>query len=407
MIKSFIYYLTLLLVVAFLPGCTAFMAMKLVNSGEAQLNNPAESVVPFALKGHPMLVKAKLNNSPQEYSFIFDTGAMTMIRQEMAKELGLAKGLKVDAVGSGGNSKTIELTQLDRLIVGDMQVREITTGVTDFSEFFPSHIAGILGSNFLKHFKVTIDYQASQITLSKDTQPVTPADKGIRIPFKLDIQHGFAPKIKCVVNGEIECEGIIDTGALGIADLPLSMMKKTSAYKQGLALTAKGSINSGMFGMQDESLALRVNKITIGELELNNVPSISHTARTGHVNFGNKFLEKFLVTLNYPAEEMILKPYGLPFETNAPSYGIGLIKNGKKTLVSGVWENSTAAQFGMQPGDEIVRINSKDASLLSFFELAEIGLSDDIHTIEVEFISDRGRQKATLNKEMLFPVLSK
>jgi predicted aspartyl protease len=405
MIKFYKNNLILFLIVVFLPSCTAFKAMKLVNSGEAVSNTNLESVVPFALKGHPILIKAKLNNSPKEYTFILDTGALNMIRQEVAKELGLPKGIEVEAGDSGGKSKTIELIKLDRVIVGNMQVLDIATGVTDLSELISPNIAGILGSNFFKHFKITIDYQENKITLSQDTKPIKLKDNEIRIPFKTDMKNGFAPKIECVVDGKIKGTGIVDTGAVGIADLPLAMMKKTSSFKEGAVLTANGSMSAGMFGVVDESLAIRVKEIKIGDLKLINIPSMSHASKMGHVHLGNKFLEKFLVTLNYPAEEMILKPYGLPFETNIPSYGLALTKKDKKTLISGVVKNSTAAKKGLQPGNEIVKINSREVSSLSLMELMSMFINEDINSIEIEFIKEKRREKTTLHKEMLFPVL--
>jgi predicted aspartyl protease len=407
MIKILKTHLILLFIVIFLPSCTAFKAIKLIDSGVAVLNNNySDSVVPFTLKGHPMLIKAKLNNSPKEYVFWFDTGALNMISKEVAKELSLPEGIEVEARGSGGKSKKIELIKLDRVIVGKMEVRDCAAGVYDFTGLLPLNIAGILGSNFLRHFKVTIDYHENMITLSQDTKPGTITDKELRIPFKTDMRNGFAPEIECVIDGEIKATATIDTGLPGIAALSPSMMKKTKSFKEGVVLTANGSMGRGMFGMEDESLALRVNEIRIGDLKLINIPSISHAAKTGGVLLGNKFLEKFLVTLNYPAEEMILKPYTLPFETNIPSYGLALTKKGKKTLISGVWKNSTAAKMGMQPGDEIVKINSTEVSTFSLIELLSMTLDKDINSIEIEFVTDEGRKKATLHKEMLLPALN-
>ena len=406
MIKIFKTHLILFVIVVFFPSCTAFKAMKLINSGFAVLNNNySESVVPFTLKGHPMLIKAKLNNSQKEYVFWFDTGALNMISKEVATELGLPEGVEVEARGAGGKSKKIELIKLDRVIVGKMEVRNCATGVTDFTGLLPPNIAGILGSNFLRHFKVKIDYHENLITLSQNTKPNTITDEELRIPFKTDMRNGFAPVIDCVIDGEIKAKAKIDTGHPGIASLSFSMMKKTKSFKEGAVLTANGSMGGGIFGMEDESLALRVNKIRIGDLKLINIPSVSHATKTGDVLLGNKFLEKFLVTLNYPAEEMILKPYGIPFETNIPSYGIALTEKGGKTVISGVWENSTAANMGMQPGDEIVKIDSTEVSTLSLIELLSMSLNKDINSIEIEFINDEGKNKTTLHKEMLFPIL--
>ena len=59
----FLNYLILFVLVSLLQSCTAFKAMELVNSGEVEPNNYTESVVPFTLEGHPILIKARLNNS--------------------------------------------------------------------------------------------------------------------------------------------------------------------------------------------------------------------------------------------------------------------------------------------------------------------------------------------------------
>ena len=63
------------LLIVLLSGCTAFQAVRLVNSGQVAPSNKINSTVPFLLAGHPMLIRAKLNNFPQDYTYIFDTGA--------------------------------------------------------------------------------------------------------------------------------------------------------------------------------------------------------------------------------------------------------------------------------------------------------------------------------------------
>jgi hypothetical protein len=93
MINQFKNYLILLVITAILPGCAAIKAMKLFDSGEAVPGDYTESAVPYTMAGHPIIIKAKLNNSEKEYNFIFDTGALTMIRQEVAKELDLSSSL--------------------------------------------------------------------------------------------------------------------------------------------------------------------------------------------------------------------------------------------------------------------------------------------------------------------------
>jgi predicted aspartyl protease len=403
--NKFQIHVILFVILIFLPGCTAINAMKLVSSGEAVPNNYRESVVPFTLEGHPMLIKARLNNSHKEYIFIFDTGALTMVRQEVAKELGLPKGLDVEANDISGKSKTIDLVKLDNIIVGNMEVRDCAVGVTDFSEIFAPKIAGILGSNFFRHFKVTIDFRDKEVIFSREKNQTVIQNKEIIFPFKTDIKMGFAPVIKCEVGGEIKDTAIIDTGFPGIVALPLSTVKKTRSFKEGDVLTAQGNMTGGMFGVTGEDYILRIDELKVGNLKLRNIPSTSHSLKDGHLLLGIKFLEKFLVSLNYPAEEMILTPYGTPFETNIPSYGLALAKEDHKTIVSGIWDNSSASQSGIKPGNEVVTIDSKETRTLSIMELMGLFFDEGINSLKVEYINDKGRQKCILHKEMLLPVL--
>ncbi|MBT8340993.1 MAG: PDZ domain-containing protein [Desulfatitalea sp.] len=158
--------------------------------------------------------------------------------------------------------------------------------------------------------------------------------------------------------------------------------------------------------MEEKSYALRIDELKIGDIVLKNIPSISHSAKNDHVLIGNKFLEKFLVLLDYPAGEMILTPYAIPFETNIPTYGIAFVKKDQKTMVSGVWNNSSAARNGLQPGDEVTKVNTMETSALSLMKIMALSLAKDKDTLTLELIKDKRFQEVILHKEMLLPDLN-
>ncbi len=55
-----------------------------------------EGIIPFALKDHIILVKGKINDGPEEYNFIVDTGGVTMLNDETAAKLQLKRrGMQV------------------------------------------------------------------------------------------------------------------------------------------------------------------------------------------------------------------------------------------------------------------------------------------------------------------------
>ena len=45
--------------------------------------------IPFELKEHLIVIKVKINGSEKHYDLILDTGGLTFIDKEVAKELGL------------------------------------------------------------------------------------------------------------------------------------------------------------------------------------------------------------------------------------------------------------------------------------------------------------------------------
>jgi hypothetical protein len=219
------------------------------------------------------------------------------------------------------------------------------------------------------------------------------------------MKAGFAPVIECVVDGKIEGTAIIDTGFPGIISLPLAMTKKTNSFKAGNVIASKGSMTFGLFGITDKDYGVRIEAFKVGDIKLKNIPARSNSLKAGHILLGNKFLENFLVTLNYPVKEMILTPYGTPFETNIPTYGLALAKERNKTIVSGIWDNSSASRSGINLGNEIVKVNSIEANTLSLMEFVSIFSNKSMNILEIEYLNDKGIQKTLLHKGMLLPVL--
>jgi PDZ domain/Aspartyl protease len=125
--------------------------------------------VPFILMptGH-FLVSVKLNDKGP-YKLIFDTGAPTMlVNNRIAKDAGLkATGGLGFPFGNMGQA-TIKLLQ-----VGEVKADKVTAIVMDhptvktFSDFFKEKhgpIDGIVGFPFFARYKMTVDYQAKELT---------------------------------------------------------------------------------------------------------------------------------------------------------------------------------------------------------------------------------------------------
>lgn len=398
--KRIIRVASLLIVWILISGCTILKAVSVVNSGEAISPHPIETTIPFDMKAHAIIVKARVNDSNKEFNFILDTASLTVVGQKTAAELGIHGEVEVNLTDSAGKTKKVKLANLGILSVGDVKVKDSVAAIVDLSNF---GYEGIVGSTFLRYFRVTIDYRHRLLTFSKDKERVPANDGEVTIKFKPEMTHGFAPKIECTVDKSIDADAFIDTGYPGIG-LPTEIIHKLKEFKAGEVLESDGSLSSGVFGSSDKDYLLRMDSLSLGKLEFTNVPCSS--SETHEVLIGEKALSHFLVTLDYPAGEMVLKRYeNDKYETNVYGWGLALKIDESRMVVKGLLKGSPAARSGIKVGDEVFTVNSKNASQLSMLDLMALSLDDNIDRVELIFSGDGGRKMVVLKKEMLLPVV--
>ena len=127
-------------------------------------------VVPFELlKSRHMAIQVKINDKGP-YRLIFDTGAPTnLVNNKVAKETGLLeKGDKgaLPLFGAAPTPKTIK-----KLEIGGLKLEGMTTMVMDHPTVSAiaeavGPVEGIVGFPFFARYKMTIDYEKKEMTLT-------------------------------------------------------------------------------------------------------------------------------------------------------------------------------------------------------------------------------------------------
>ena len=152
--------------------------------------------------------------------------------------------MEVDANDSVGKTKKVKLARLDSLSVGDVKVKDSAAAIADLSEF---GCDGIVGSTFLRYFRVTIDYRQRLLTFSDGKERVPAKDGEVIIKFTPEMTQGFAPKIECIVDKSMDTDALIDTGYPGIG-LPAEIVRESKEFKAGEVLESDGSMSSRLVG---------------------------------------------------------------------------------------------------------------------------------------------------------------
>ena len=363
-----------------------------------------ESIIPFSLEGHRIIVKVRINDSNKEYSFMLDTGALTMIDQKAADELNLKKGTAMPTMKQG---ESAFLTRVDRLSLGETVVEDFEIPIMDIPRQFDRRVMpdGFIGSDFLRFFRTTIDYENRNIILRRDAGLVV-QERGIRIKVDIPFPMRF-PTLSLTTDSLLNIKCIIDTGSPYALVLPMSFLEKLPANSKSSLTKSKGFLAKWPGTSLDYNYLWRIKKMKCGELEIEDLPVLFaelplNFASSGLI--GKRLLEHYLVTIDYPGQELILVPNGTGNpQSNIFSCGIGLKKDiDGRIVVQGLWEGSPADRASLAVGTEIVEINDKTTSDLSLAQINSILEDDRVKTIKFLIRAEGRNKKVELAKEMIF-----
>jgi predicted aspartyl protease len=108
-------------------------------------------------------------NEKGPYDFALDTGASSMvISLELAIEFGLVTE-KISQLTAGGGNGTVSRVRLRSLSVGAARQENLAAAASDFltqlNAELGSKLQGIVGYDFLRHYRVTLDYPRAALSL--------------------------------------------------------------------------------------------------------------------------------------------------------------------------------------------------------------------------------------------------
>jgi len=386
-------------------GCTQVRMISKFNSGRPVLGEEP-SMVPFDLREHAISVRVKVNDNPKEYDFVLDTGALTMIDEKIAKELNLERGAEMP---TPDKTKKVYLTKGKVAIsLGGARVEDFIVPIFDITSSVGSAAAidGFIGSDFLRFFKVTIDYSKKTLFLSLNTDSSEPAHGAYTMKIDKPFPLRF-PVVKCTIDGDVVAKGMIDTGCSYGLVIPLSFVERLPERSRRQLIRSKGLIAEWPFTKADHNYLTRIESLNVGTMEVRNIPAIFAELPSNRPDLllGKDFLSQFLVTINYPKNEMTLVSHEtIRFKENIFSTGLALEEHEHgRIVVKGLWEGSPADRDGIQPGDEILKVGSKSVRDVGYTEIKKILRDETVEDIELLVRTRDGENSVVLRKEMLLP----
>jgi hypothetical protein len=363
-----------------------------------------DTVVPFELKGYFMMVKCRINDAPQAYDFAVDTGGLTCLDKSVADELGLKQRgpqAKINHLRLGG----LLIDNVFVITAFPLQALRTASGID---------IKGIIGSDLLEDYFVTLDYQGRRLVLSSSVGPEAPQtdrpEAGCLLPFKSHpINH--APMVTCRLNGSLVIEAMIDTGQPYPLVLPLGLLEKTEALGRPETIKAIGVVTEWPGTKRKDNYLCRSMSLEVGELKVKE-PVTLYAELPPLLSvplLGKDFLSRFLVTIDYPRRELRLLPRpGQAVPDNLLAYGFSAVgEAGGGVKVKGVWPGSPAAEAGLEVGDRILEFNSTKLTTETHPQLWAL-LQDDSPAGPLELLVQKsgGPKRVVLHKRNLLRELT-
>jgi predicted aspartyl protease len=139
------------------------------------------SIVPFRTTQNGLISIETRLDGDRRINAILDSGASSSVISSAAVERlnlrhRIIKGQTVQVIGAAGMANNVEIIFLPSARVADLQQNNIRALILDFNainETSGFEQSGILGGDFLRHFRVVIDFYRSQVAFEPQTSAIT------------------------------------------------------------------------------------------------------------------------------------------------------------------------------------------------------------------------------------------
>ena len=271
------------------------------------------SKIGFRLAGgaQPLILLPVQVNDRGPFDFILDTGAGTsLLSTEVAKELDIRVIGSKEGQSAGGNV-SVSLAKVDSLAVAETKVEDVDVGIADLSHIaktIGAKIDGDLGYNFLKHFRVTIDYRDSLLRLD-DPKRVDSFARGAMTGIPIRLANPAKPLILVEIhaNGRGPFQFAIDTGTSTTAIAPeLAQVLGVQTSPVGAGTTGGAPVDFFAGSLKSFQLGgARIDNMAVVVADFFTMLNSAIGAKLDGI-VGYNFLRNYKVVIDYPGETLTL-----------------------------------------------------------------------------------------------------
>lgn len=284
----FIFYLTIV----------SAQGKRFFESGDAILKNPVEKInLTFA--NELPLIKVSINGKP--YQFLFDTGAPTVISNEVYSELNLKEKHKRKVGDSQKNKQKQVFTILPEMTVDQIVFKNIGAVVVDLEghEFGCLKIDGIIGANQMAKLFWRINYSENLLEATKDLKQFS--TEGYETIFSFKPKPQKTPILESQILDK-KMNLTFDTGFTGSIKIAENNYDPKNGKVKFVETYGVNSVGAFGTGKPVSSYYFRPDEVIVATQKFEN-----EIVMTGSSNLlGNEFLKKFQFIIDWGNNKVYL-----------------------------------------------------------------------------------------------------
>jgi Aspartyl protease len=259
------------------------------------------AVIPFEMHNNLIFFPLQIAGSSEHLWFTLDTGAgSTYLDSAVAKRLALQTSGSGEVQGAGAGEVTVKFVESLTFELPGLTSSGHRVNTTDLSGLQGHRIDGILGSDFIGRFVITLDYAAGQMTIAEPAA-FSYSGAGQSFPIKFRGPWPYIEGTVAVPGVEPESgEFFVDSGSGDAVDDP-AILKTTGAVRKVQTGVGLGAAGEGVIG--------RALYLQLGSYRLEGPTDACCSSVPDHKRMiGTEVLRRFTLILDYPHARMILEP---------------------------------------------------------------------------------------------------
>ncbi|MGD1318803.1 hypothetical protein [Chryseobacterium sp. 2R14A] len=304
------------------------------------------ATIPFEYIDGKIIINVDIKN--KKHNFVFDSGAFTILSEELRGQLNEKKtDIIFEGIDAHNSTSKNDMFSTDVLKIADEKLKKINFSFMDISWMNSRacmKISGVFGANMMNCKIWRIDFKNKTIDISDTT--LKSSDKAVSIPFTEE-NFTHVPEVKMNVRNQ-DFSFVFDTGSGSGFTLG---SKSYDAVKDNNYLTFEGLLSQSLNSVSKGEKQLDVMEVKFNTIDLGS--QIVDSSTDSRNLLGTKFMENFLVELDFISKNIILHNLNKTLEYN--SFGVAFAPIEGHLVIVNKLKISQFTELNV--GDKIVKVN--------------------------------------------------